>query len=302
MITQTKSIKVHSPINSSRNIPSKHGIIIEKTYKNNLNSDYTEKIDTLRQSFDYPSNSQYYWGNPLFSTLAGTPLYDVASPSQKLALNHLYWVGQYSHTANSEANTMLYNQVTSGVFQRINGYETLCAELNFETDQERHHINTFQKVGYKTKLALLGKDKSSLSTRPKPSINESLSSAMRKLSRSRNNQTSLEDSVIRNCIKFLYRQKKPYYSQYLIDREDKPIPATSGGLAGYAGSSSLIKLFTMNWGSSPFMACHYYSLRMIANMSLKTYESQYFKHFRNLEKKGEFIPVPTQISYYHMLD
>ena len=85
----------------------KHIRLIEKTYQSNINSDYTERMEALGKNFDYQTNSGYYWGEPEFSTLYGTPLYEEASEAQKLALNHLYWVGQYNHTANSEANTIL---------------------------------------------------------------------------------------------------------------------------------------------------------------------------------------------------
>ena len=122
---------------SSPQKTSKHFQLIEKTYQSNLDSDYTEKIAELGKNFDYGTNSDRYWGSPKLSTLYGTPLYDQASESQKLALNHLYWVGQYNHTANSEANTMLYNQITEGVFANLRDYQTLCQELEFETAQER---------------------------------------------------------------------------------------------------------------------------------------------------------------------
>jgi hypothetical protein len=50
------------------------------------------------------------------------------------------------------------------------------------------------------------------------------------------------------------------------------------------------------------MAAQYYSVRMIANMSLKVYEYRHYKRFKHLEKRHEFIPTPTAVSYYHLLD
>lgn len=41
---------------------------------------------------------------------------------------------------------------------------------------------------------------------------------------------------------------------------------------------------------------------MVANMSLKAYEHKYFRYFRQLEKSGEFVPIPTEVSYFHLLD
>ena len=284
----------------------KHIQLIEKTYQSNTNSDYTEQMEALGKNFDYQSNSDYYWGEPEFSMLYGTPLYQSASSAQKLALNHLYWVGQYNHTANSEANTILYNRVTTGVFANIEGCERLAEELQFETDQEYYHIKTFQRVGYKTKMALQGKEglKTSAIKQSKSAKNwygkffDKQRSPLGKKASSK----AWQDSVLRSATKLMYLNQKEHYSQYLAEREQEPIPTTNGGIAGYTASPSAFKFLTLNWGSSPFMACNYYTMRMIANMSLKTYEHQYFKRYRDLRKKGEFIPAPTAISYYHMLD
>ncbi len=131
---------------------TKHFPLIEKIYQSNIDSDYSEKIADLGKNFDYSSNSDRYWREPELSILYSTPLYEEVSSSQKLALNHLYWVGQYNHTANSEANTMLYNQITKGVFAHFDDYKTLCQELDFETFQESYHIKTFQKIGYKNNI------------------------------------------------------------------------------------------------------------------------------------------------------
>ena len=305
----------------------KHIRLIEKTYQSNTNSDYTEQMEALGKNFDYQSNCNCYWGEPEFSTLYGTPLYQAASPAQKLALNHLYWVGQYNHTANAEANTILYNRVTTGVFANIKGCERLAEELQFETDQEYYHIKTFQRVGYKTKMALQGKEglgTSFIKQRSKFAkqnwydklLNKtqrcdpaSTKGARERASRQRSpfkNASSpsqtWQDSVLRSATRMMYLNQKQHYSQYLAEREHEPIPTTTGGIAGYTASPSVFKFLTLNWGSSPFMACNYYTMRMVANMSLKTYEHQYFKRYRDLEKKGEYIPAPTAISYYHMLD
>lgn len=286
--------------NSSSKLPDrkhKHFQLIEKTYQSNVDSDYTEKIAELGKNFDYSKNSDRFWGNPELSTFYGTPLYEQASESQKLALNHLYWVGQYNHTANSEANTMLYNQITEGVFANLSDYRTLCQELEFETSQERYHIKTFQKVGYKTKIALLGKS----------SLGNPLSQKPSKLDRFKikSLNSSLEtarEATFRFVTRLMIENKTRSYSRYLQERDGDSIPTISGGLAELTGSPTAFKFFTLNWGSSPFLASQYYAVRMIANMSLKTYEHQYFKHFKKLDKAQETIPVPTAVSYYHLLD
>lgn len=135
----------------------KHIKLTEITYRNNIASSYTEKIEELDNNFNYSSNSEYYWNEPELSILYGTSLYEAASPSQKIALNHLHWIGGYNLTAASETNTLFYNQLTANVFYNIGGYETLCHELDVETSQERYHIHAFRKIGKMTEEAILGK-------------------------------------------------------------------------------------------------------------------------------------------------
>lgn len=285
---------------------TKHFQLIEKTYQSNTDSDYTEQIDHLGKNFDYSSNSHCYWGEPELSTLYGTPLYEQASPSQKLALNHLYWVGQYNHTANSEANTMLYNQITEGVFSHFSDYKALCQELDFETAQERYHIKAFQKIGYKTKIALLGKTSfgnplSKNGDMLTPSEDWGWLQTQVWLESISSTWESFKEISFRSIAGLMLNGYKDYYSQYL-KQQSQSIPTTTGGLAGLTSSASAFKFFTLNWGSSPFLASQYYAVRMIANMSLKTYEHRYFKHFKELKKQGEFVPIPTAVSHYHLLD
>lgn len=302
MISTTNQETASQQLIGSNPQVKKHTQLIAKTYQNNTDSDYTEKMETLGKNFDYQTNSHAYWGEPEFSTLYGTPLYEEASESQKLALNHLYWIGQYSHTANSEANTILYNRVTAGVFANIPGYEKLCDELNFETDQEHYHIKTFQRIGYKTKIALQGKASLKTSFAKKgglASSNWTEKLIPPKLRSVASPQTV--ESILRSTTRLMHgRDQDRYYSCYLAQNES--IPTTIGGIIGYTAPPSAFKFLTLNWGSSPFMACQYYCMRMIANMSLKAYEHQYFKRYRELDKRGEFVPVPTAVSYFHMLD
>jgi hypothetical protein len=310
VITDTALDVDKQDLHSDSGKDRKHFQVIEKTYQNNRESDYTEKIEALGKGFDYDSNKDHYWGDQELSTLYGTPLYQEASESQKLALNHLYWVGQYFHTASAEANTMLYNQVTCGVFQKFGGYETLCNELDFETDQERYHINTFHRIGYKTKLALLGKEALGNSLHKKLNQSNQLSERLnpgRLLSQFMPNSVdsswkSVQESTFRWVTKLMNRENSDYYSQFLEEKGQDQIPTATGGLAGLTASPSAFKFMTLNWGSSPFFAAQYYSARMIANMSLKTYEYRYYKRFRDLDKANEFIPTPTAVSYYHLLD
>lgn len=292
--------KTSDPKNQSSTLEAtkeaRHLQLIEKTYQNNNNSDYTEKLTELGNEFSYVHNSKHYWGDPELSLLYGTPLYQVASLEQKLALNHLYWVGNYNHTAVSEATTSIYNMITAGVFRAVGGYETLCDELELETKQESYHIRTFQRIGFKTKMSVVGKTILGNSLYGKLTQNNS----QRKFFLS----TSGGDRILGAIAKTMLRDKKQYYSQYLKNLEEKgePIPAPADGLGGRIAPRYWLRFFTIHWGMSPFMACQYYSLRYTANAILKNQEYSYVKYFRELEQKGEYIPTPTAVSYYHFLD
>ncbi|QFS50403.1 hypothetical protein [Nostoc sphaeroides] len=307
MVTVNKTIKpleVQEPTHFHR---------IEKTYKNNQDSDYTEKLKELGQEFNYAKNSNYYWSKPDLSLLYGTPLYDAASETQKLALNHLYWVGNYNHTAVSEASTSIYNMVTSGVFRAVGGYETLCDELDFETEQESYHIRTFQKIGYKSKMAIVGKTILGNSLYGKTEkdnnnwLNLLIPQPVREYFTSSQGSSPFSiqrDNTLSAIAKTMLSDKKQYYSQYLRNLEEKgePIPAPADGLAGRIAPRHWLRFFTVHWGMSPFMACQYYSLRYTANAILKNQEYPYVRYYRELEQKGEYIPAPTAVSYYHLLD
>lgn len=95
-----------------------------------------------------------------------------------------------------------------------------------------------------------------------------------------------------------------YYSLYLQELEKKSefFPVPRQGYFGIVTPPPLLQFFTFNWGSSPFLACQHYTYRFTGNMVLKNYEYRYSKYFRELEKKGESIPAPTAVSYYHLLD
>lgn len=288
----------------------KHIKLNEINYRRNVDSDYTEKIEELDKHFDYSSNSNDYWSEPELSLLYGTPLYEQASPSQKRSLNHLYWATQYNQTAATEANAVLYNQVTAGVFGAIGGYDTLCQELDLETEQERHHIHAFHMMGYKTKKALLGKTAFNASIQGKSyKKNDSPSGAGLGQFFAFNWQSSPLSAFQDSALRFItnevtLKKQSQYYSQYLRELENKgePIPAQTTGLLGHLAPRPFLQFFTLNCGTSPFLACLFYVTRFMANMLIKNYEYRYSQYYRDLERKGEFIPAPLAVSHYHMLD
>lgn len=88
--------------------------------------------------------------------MAGSPVYEGASETQKLGLNHLWWVAFYQAVKTSEIHTILYNQLCANAFFKLKGFEVLCHELDLETSQERYHVDAFQHIGEHTEMALLG--------------------------------------------------------------------------------------------------------------------------------------------------
>ena len=254
----------------------KHLKIAEITYKNNTESNYTEIMHELEKSFNYSDNSNHYWSKPELSTLYGTPLYEEASPSQKIALNHIYWATQYSQVAASEANTIMFNDVTNGVFLNIGGYDTLCKELELESRQERNHIHTFHTISYKTKRALLGKAAftAPLETQGKAAKNILTKKASHQGSHKlfssgwlNSSSLALEDSVFRLLKNIRLKTQAHCYSDYLneLEKKDLFLPAPRTGIIRVF-PRYLIRLLTLSWGSSSFLASQYYCFRYIANM------------------------------------
>jgi hypothetical protein len=274
----------------------KHRKVTEINYRSNAESDYTERIQELEKHFDYNDNKDYYWTSPEQSLLYGTPIYEQASESQKKALNHLYWVIQNNNTAASEVNTIIYNQVTAGVFETYGGYDILCDELELETSQEYHHVHAFQKIGHRTRTALLGKKGLFGIHAQGKQDNKSES---QKLSFSK-----VQDKALTFLAKAMLKKEEFCSSKYLQELEKKAerFPVPNQGSGGRFASPTLLKFFTINWGSSPFLACHYYALRYVSNALLKSQEHPRSLHFKQQQRKGEYIPAPTAVSHYHFLD
>jgi hypothetical protein len=278
--------------------PKKHFKLIETTYRNNADSDYTENIAKLSKTFNYQSNSEHYWSEPEQSLLYGTPLYEMASPAQRLALNHLHWFVNYNYISDSETETVFCNQVTASVFDAVGGYTTLSDELAVESEQEHCHINTFRKVGLMTATALIDK--------------KGLSSLLKwnsyKLTLGSKPLPTYQYYALRSIAKGAFKHEEKNYSQYLQELEAKNefiLKAPTTGMLGRSLGNSLPmqSFFSFNWGAgSPFMACHFYAMRIIANLYLKNMEHSIVKYHKKLEHANQFIPAPTAISRNHFLD
>ena len=285
--------------NSSSKIEKKHLKINETNYLRNQESDYTEKIAQLDKQFNYEQHKDVCWGTPEQSLFYGSPLYEQASPSQKLALNHLYWARQYNQTAASEANTIVFNQITSGVFSQVGGYDTFCKELALETEQEYHHIHAFHKISYKTQIALLGKKGLNTTMRSKSSV----------VKRGKVHTNPQWQKWQTNGLRFLtkkvaLRQYAAFYSPYLqeIEQKGEKIGGHTTGLLSKVGSKAFLQFFAFNCGKSPFLGTVFYATRYMANMLLKNFEYRYCQYYRSLEKSREAIASPTTIAYYHLMD
>ncbi len=268
---------------------------IQKTYDHNCASSYTEKIETLDDQFSYAPNRQHYWSEPEQSILYGTPFYEQTTTDQKLALNHLYWSFFYTSTAAAEVQTAMFNQVTAGVFNALGGYSTIHQELELETEQEKSHIHAFSKINQATTTSILGPkvfagllQRRSSVPPPQPRLNQAIQKALRV------------------ATKTMFKAHRTVYSPYLKDLESRSsvIPAPSSGF--YRGKStvsqSLMRFFILSWGSSPFLASQYYNVRYMANLLLKNREHRIFRYCRKLQQQQSFVPAPTAVSYYHLLD
>lgn len=272
--------------------------LLEKNYGNNLDSNYTEEMQELDRNFNYQSNSHAYWSEPEHALLYGTPLYEQASPAQKLALNHFHWVLFYKLTADSETELIHYNTVTADCLMSVSSdHKMLVDLLAHETAQERKHIHTFYKVNYQTTKALLGKkaflksgsDKASAGIRKSFEFSDFLSSAANLMS------------------KMMVKGKEKSHSEGSRQVKDANKPASfasNGFFNGLSGKSSPSRrqFFSDRWSSHPFLAANFYAVRYMANLALKSHEFGIHKYYVKKKRNDEFIASPTAISHYHFLD
>ena len=192
--------------------------------------------------------------------------------------------------------TALFNQITASVFDNLRGFDTLSQELELETAQEKSHIHAFHRINQTTAKGLLGpkvfEKLLKNGTSPQPGTSPMVKQAY---------------NASRLTAKTMLKGHAQYSSQYLRNLEQKYqfIPAPTSGF-GYLGqgwaSQTVLRFLMFNWGGSPFLASQYYNVRMMANMLLKNREHRIFRYCRKLKQKGDFIPAPTAVSYYHLLD
>jgi hypothetical protein len=130
---------------------------LQINYSRNQQQDRTQQIDAAAQIFRYEDCRDEYWNPEEFSLLYGTPLWEQSSPSQRVILNHLYWVAYYSQIISAEIATIYFNQTSAAGLYAQEDFRLICDMLDLESSQERAHIDAFRKVTKQVEDALFGK-------------------------------------------------------------------------------------------------------------------------------------------------
>ncbi len=130
---------------------------LQLNYHRNQQQDQTASIDQSASKFSYTNCQQEYWNPEEYSLLYGTPLWDQSTPTQRLILNHLYWVAYYSQIISAEIATILFNQTSAAGLYAQEDFRLICDMLDLESAQERAHINAFKTISEQVEAALFGK-------------------------------------------------------------------------------------------------------------------------------------------------
>jgi hypothetical protein len=152
------------PLTSPFTTPSEAAIAAHPTLarkvkinlQRNQKQDRTATLNQAAQDFCYADCRDRAWQGEEFSLLYGTPLWEQASASQRLVLNHLYWVAYYSQIISAEIATIFFNQTSAAGLYALSGFGTICEMLDLESAQERAHIATFQSIATQIEAELFG--------------------------------------------------------------------------------------------------------------------------------------------------
>ena len=129
---------------------------LELNLRRNVEQDHTRLIDDAATRFRYEDCRNEYWNPEKYSLLWGTPVWQQATPAQRVVLNQLYWVAYYAQIVSAEIATIFLNQVAAAGLYSLEDFRLVCDNLDLETKQERAHINAFKKVGEAVEHALFG--------------------------------------------------------------------------------------------------------------------------------------------------
>lgn len=130
---------------------------IHLNYTRNKKQDHTALLDQAAAAFRYEDCSDQYWHPREFSLMWGTPIWDQASESQRLVLNHLYWVAYYSQIISAEIATIYFNQTSAAGLFAQEDFREVCDMLDLESAQERAHISAFKTVCNQVEAELFGR-------------------------------------------------------------------------------------------------------------------------------------------------
>jgi hypothetical protein len=145
-----------APFSSPLQAQSRTARKLAINHDRNRQQDHTALLDQASQDFVYADCCDVYWNPEEFSLLYGTPLWEQASPSQRVVLNQLYWVAYYSQIISAEIATIYFNQTSAAGLYALEGFRLVCDMLDLESAQERSHINAFRQVSLATEQALFG--------------------------------------------------------------------------------------------------------------------------------------------------
>ena len=123
----------------------------------NKKQDHTTLMNEVVDKFNYEKCKHEYWQSEEFSLLYGTPLWSQSTPSQKIILNHLYWVAYYSQIISAEIATIYFNQTSATGLYAHEDFRLICDILDLESAQERTHIHAFRNLSQQIEQALFGK-------------------------------------------------------------------------------------------------------------------------------------------------
>jgi hypothetical protein len=129
---------------------------LELNKKRNQEQDHSAMMDHAAGMFKYDDCRHEYWNPEEYSLLYGTPLWDEATPAQRIILNQLYWVAYYSQIISAEIATIYLNQVSAAGLYCIEDFRIVCDSLDLETKQERAHINAFKTISEDVEWQLFG--------------------------------------------------------------------------------------------------------------------------------------------------
>ncbi len=129
---------------------------LQINHNRNQQQDHTALMDETVGKFRYEDCRDEYWNPEEFSLLYGTPLWEQASPQQRVILNQLYWVAYYSQIVSAEIATIFFNQTSATGLYAQEDFRLICDTLDLESSQERAHINAFRTISKQVEQALFG--------------------------------------------------------------------------------------------------------------------------------------------------